>query len=35
MAVSSDRNLLFGIVALQMDLITRDAADRGDERLGA
>ena len=24
MAVSSDRNLLFGIVALQMDLITRD-----------
>ena len=25
MALSSDRNLLFGIVALQMDLITRDA----------
>ena len=25
MTLSSDRNLLFGIVALQMDFITRDA----------
>ncbi len=31
---SADRNLLFGILALQMDFITRDALDHRDEHLG-
>ena len=32
---ASDRNLLFGIIALQMDLITARWARRGDARLGS
>ena len=30
---NTDRNLLFGILALQMDFITHDALINGDERL--
>ena len=32
--IVADRNLLFGILALQMDFITRDALIAADERLG-